>query len=98
MVSEATREVHLILLREPPGTLIVQGDHIADIYVDDTRVTQEAQNSGPRSYTGGPHQVHVTLKAGGTIDTSVVVRSREVATFDYSRMTITHRPERGARP
>ena len=98
VVSEATREVHLILLREPPGTLIVQGDHIADIYVDDTRVTQEAQNSGPRSYTGGPHQVHVTLKAGGTIDTSVVVRSREVATFDYSRMTITHRPERGARP
>ncbi len=92
VVSETTHEIHLVLLPEPPGTLVVQGDHIADIYVAGNLVKPQAQNSGPQVLQAGKYPVHVMLKTGGTIDTSVTVKSREMAIFDYSRMTIAYRP------
>jgi PEGA domain-containing protein len=94
-IGPETREVHLVLRREPPGILVVQGDRPARIYVDGVIVAEDLQNSGRLELAGGTHQVQVVLRSGETVDSSLVVRSRERTIFDYSRRTVTRRSEGG---
>jgi len=95
VVSEPSQHVHLVLRPEPPGIVIVQGDHLADIYIGGNLVKSDAQNSGPQSLSVGTYLVQVILKTGVEIDTSLVVKSQETATFDYSRGTVTRQQRRG---
>jgi hypothetical protein len=95
VVDQSTDQVLLKLNREPPGVLVVQGDRVAKIYVDDDLVKEASQNSGTRSLPPGSHRVRVILGSGETVDTTITITSRERATFDYSELKITRRPEGG---
>jgi D-ribose pyranose/furanose isomerase RbsD len=94
-VSEGTRQVHLALRPEPPGILVVLGDRPAQIYVDGTLIVENVQNSRPQRLNPGAHQVRVVLVSGETVEQSVVLRSGERTTFDYSKKTVERRPEGG---
>ena len=89
VVTDATRQLHLALVREAPGVLVVLGDLPAQIYVDGTLVVENVQNSGPRSLPPGNHAVRVILVSGETIDHTVGVRSGERSTYDFSRNVVT---------
>jgi hypothetical protein len=71
------------LVRLPNGTLIVQGDRPAQIFVNDRMVQENTQNSRV-AVSPGSHTIHVVLLNGETIDTSLTVASRERVVFDYS--------------
>jgi hypothetical protein len=92
-VRAGSQELRLALATEPPGFLVVQGDRPAEIWVGGVLVVANVQNSGPRQLPPGSHQVRVVLSSGETIDQSVVVKSRERATYDYTRGTVTRRPQ-----
>ena len=92
-IAGKTSQVHLRLVPEPPGYLVVQGDKPAQIYIDGTLVVENVQNSGPRELPGGAHQVRVILLTGETVDYAVTVKSRERAVYDYSKGTVTRRPQ-----
>jgi hypothetical protein len=92
IVTQATGQIDLTLVKEPPGVLIVQGDRPAQIYIDDELVRENVQNSGPRELARGPHKVRVILRTGQTIDKLVTIESRERAVYDFSQDTITRRP------
>jgi hypothetical protein len=94
-VLETTRQVHFALHAEPPGVLVVQGDRPAQIYVDGTLIVENVQNSRPQRLRPGPHQVRVVLVSGEAVEQSVVLRSGERATFDYSKNTVERRAEGG---
>ncbi len=95
VVSADTRRLHLTLRREPPGVLVVQGDLPAQIYVDGALVVENVQNSGPRTLSPGNHSVRVVLVSGETIDHAVAVHSAERATYDFTRNTVTRKPDGG---
>ena len=88
-VSESVHQLDLALRPEPPGVLVVLGDRPAQIYVNGVLVVENVQNSGPRELSPGPHQVHVVLVSGETIDQTVTVRSGERVVFDYSKDVVT---------
>ncbi|HEY3215566.1 MAG TPA: PEGA domain-containing protein, partial [Candidatus Eisenbacteria bacterium] len=75
VVTQATHQIRVSLLPEPPGTLVVQGDQPGQIYIDGEIVVENVQNSGPRRLAAGTHPVRVVLVAGDTIDTSLVLKS-----------------------
>jgi hypothetical protein len=95
VVDPSVGEINLRLMPEPWGVLVVQGDRVAKIYIDDALVREDVQNSGPRPLPPGPHKVRVILGTGETIDTLVSIASRERAIFDFSQDKIIRRPERG---
>jgi hypothetical protein len=92
-VHAGDQEIRLALATEPPGYLVVQGDRPAEIWVDGLIVKADVQNSGTRQLIPGSHLVRVVLSGGETIDKEVVVKSGERATYDYTRGTITRRPQ-----
>jgi PEGA domain-containing protein len=92
-VRAGSQELRLALAVEPPGTLVVQGDRPAEIWVDGTLVVANVQNSRPRELPPGPHPVRVVFASGEAIDQTVTVKSRERATYDYTRGTVTRRPQ-----
>jgi branched-chain amino acid transport system substrate-binding protein len=94
VVTQETKQVHLVLVEEPPGILVVQGDQLAQIYIDGVFVVGDVYHSGQRKLAGGTHQVQVVLRSNKTIDSSVVVRPRESATYDFSKGTVTYQPEK----
>jgi PEGA domain-containing protein len=92
-VRAGSQDLRLALAVEPPGTLVVQGDRPAEIWVDGTLVVANVQNSRPRELPPGPHPVRVVFSSGEAIDQTVMVKSRERATYDYTRGTVTRRPQ-----
>ena len=95
VVVGGTRRIDLTLRREPPGILVILGDLPAQMYLDNALIIEGVQNSRPRELEGGPHQVRVVLNSGESIDTTVTVRPRQRATFDYSKRTITWKSQGG---
>ena len=95
VVTQETRSVDLQLHPEPPGALDVQGDKPAQIYLDGVLVVENVQHFGPRQLRGGSHDVRVVLVSGEAIDTSLVIKSRQRVTFDYTNRTVTWRPQGG---
>jgi hypothetical protein len=91
-VQAGTGQVHVMLRPEPPGVLVVQGDHPAQIYVDGVLVRENVQNSGPQSVRPGNHQVRVVLVSGAVVEQSIAVGARERVVFDYSTQAVL-RPE-----
>ena len=51
------------------------------------------QNSGKREMRAGPHQVRLVFADGDTIGHAVEVKSSERVTYDFSKGTVTRRPE-----
>ena len=92
-IHAGSQELRLGLATEPPGTLVVQGDRPAEIWVDAVLVVANVQNSRPRLLPPGSHQVRVVFSSGEAVDQTVVVKSRERATYDYTRGTVTRRPQ-----
>ena len=95
VVVGGTRRIDLTLRREPPGILVILGDLPAQMYLDNALIIEGVQNSRPRELEGGLHQVRVVLNSGESIDTTVTVRPRQRATFDYSKRTITWKSQGG---
>jgi hypothetical protein len=93
VVTAETRQIQLGLAPEAPGTLVVLGDLPAQIYVDGALVVENVQNSGPRSLPPGSHTVRVVLVSGETIDHTVAMHSGERAIYDFSKNSVTRRPE-----
>jgi hypothetical protein len=91
-ITAGTGQIHLALDPEPPGVLVVLGDHPAQIYVDDALVVVNVQNSGPVSLRAGTHQVRVVLVSGEVVERSVAVHARQRVTFDYSKNTVEREP------
>jgi hypothetical protein len=83
-VGPATGQVHVMLRPEPPGVLVVQGDHPAQIYLDGVLVRENVQNSGPQSVRPGTHHVRVVLVSGEVVEESVPVGAEERVVFDFS--------------
>lgn len=93
VVTDATKRLHLVLTREAPGVLVVRGELPAQIYVDGALVVENVQNSGPRSLPPGNHTVRVILVSGESSEHSVAVRSGERVTWDFTKNSVTRRPE-----
>jgi hypothetical protein len=93
VVTDAIKRVHLALLREAPGVLVVRGELPAQIYIDGILVVENVQNSGPRSLPPGNHNVRVILVSGESIENTVAVKSGERATYDFTKNGVTRRPE-----
>ena len=98
VVAPGQGRLHMMLVRESPGVLVVQGDRPAQIYVDGSLVVENVQNSGPRELASGAHLVRVVLVTGESSDHSVMIRTRERAIYDYSRGTVSYRPEGARQP
>lgn len=92
-VRAGDQEIRLALATEPPGYLVVQGDQPAAIWVDNQIVKADVQNSGLRQLVAGSHPVRVVFSSGETIEQVVLVKSGERATYDYTRGTVTRRPQ-----
>jgi hypothetical protein len=93
-VNSGLGSLHLTLVAEPPGVLVIQGDLPAQIYIDGVLVVEGVQNSGPQALSRGNHEVRVVLTSGKVIDKSVAIQPRERATYDYSSNAITRIPEK----
>ena len=91
-VAAGTGQVHIALVPEAPGTLVIQGDKPAQMFVDGSIVGEDMQNSGAQKLRRGSHTVKVILVTGEVIDKVVVVRPGERAVFDFSKGTITRSP------
>src|SRR5258706_7037745 len=89
VVSDATRAIHFTLAHEPGGELMIKGDKSAEFYVDGKLVNQGVPNSGIVLVGSGPHEIKVVLESGQPISKTVVVKSRERMTFDFSDGTLT---------
>jgi hypothetical protein len=87
-VADATRQVHITLVPEPPGVLVVQGDNPAQILVDGALVAENVQNSGPLELRRGSHQVRVVLVSGLVIDKSLEIGSRDKLVYDYTKGSV----------
>jgi hypothetical protein len=92
-VRPEKQRVHLTLVPESPGTLVVQGDRPAEIWIDGVLVVANVQNSGPRELSPRAYQVRVIFADGDAIEQSVLVKSQERATYDYTKGTVTRRPQ-----
>jgi len=89
---EEPASLHLELVPLPVGTLIVQGDLPALIYIGDNLVKQGyVQNSGPYEVQPGTHMVRVVLTDGSGFEESIEVASGERVTFDFSSRQVTIR-------
>jgi hypothetical protein len=98
-LSAKTDRVDLVLSPEPPGMLVIKGDRPAEMYVDNELIVANVPNSGPRQLRGGSYQLRVIMAASDeTIDTLVVIRSRQRTTWDFSRRTVTSQPIGGGTP
>jgi hypothetical protein len=91
VVSETTSHLDFRLRAAPPGVLVVQGDHPAQIYLNGVLIAENVPNSGPRELPPGTHQVHIVTVSGETIDQAVTIHSGERATFDFSKGAVTRR-------
>jgi hypothetical protein len=92
-VRAESQRLHLVLSPESPGTLVVQGDQPAEIWIDGVLVVANVQNSGPRQLPPRSYQVRVIFADGGAIEQAVLVNSQERATYDYTKGTVTRRPQ-----
>jgi AAA domain-containing protein/PEGA domain-containing protein len=81
-------QIGVTLREEPPGTLVVQGDRPASIFVNDQLVVENTQNSGPVRLRAGAQNIHVVLVSGSTVDSTIALHSRERVVFDFSNRTV----------
>ena len=91
-VRAGDQEIRLALATEPPGYLVVLGDRPAEIWIDNSLVKDQVQNSGSQQLAPGSHPIRVVFTSGAPIETVVVVRSGERAVFDYTKGSVTRRP------
>jgi hypothetical protein len=83
-LQEGDQSLELILKREPPAILQVQGDHPATIYIDGAFVKENVLNSGRRTLRPGQHRIQVVLSTGETIRDSLQIGPGESAVYDHS--------------
>jgi hypothetical protein len=90
-VSAAGGELRLTLSPEPPGYLVMMGNSIAVMFVDGRLVMSNTYNSGHQQLESGWHEIRVRLSSGTEFQDSVLVKSNEVVTYDYSLRRETER-------
>jgi hypothetical protein len=91
-VSGVTGQIHFVLVAEPPGMLIIQGDKPASIYVDGRLVIENTQNSGQQELPPGMHSIKVVLASGEPISKSLLVNPRERVVYDFTSGSVTRTP------
>jgi hypothetical protein len=90
-LRESSGPVHFTLIPEPPGTLVIQGDAPAKIYIDGELEVENVQFWRARGLSAGIHRVLVTLVSGAEIRDSVTIHPREIVTYDYSAKSVVNR-------
>ncbi|MEQ1831525.1 MAG: PEGA domain-containing protein [Candidatus Eisenbacteria bacterium] len=88
-LHEGSQALVARLVAEPPGTVVVLGDRLGQIFLDDAFIVDGVQNSGKLSVTPGMHAVRVVLAGGETVDTAFTVSPLELVRFDYSKRLLT---------
>lgn len=91
VVGEGSRLLQFELRPEPPGALVVQGEHISSIYVDGTLVGSNVQNSGEQKRKAGVYRVQVLLLSGKAVEDTVRVNPGEKVVYDYDERRVVRR-------
>jgi hypothetical protein len=85
IVSEGTSMIHLPLVPESPGILVVQGELLARrIFIDESLWVENVHSSGPCTLSTGGHHVRVDL-ADTTLTRRIEIRPSQRTTYDYVR-------------
>ena len=91
-LAAGTGQVHIALVPEAAGAVMIQGDQPAQMYVDGRLVADNVPNSRIQKLARGSHLARVILVSGEAIEKTLVVRSGEITVYDYSKDTIIRSP------
>ncbi|HEY6194726.1 MAG TPA: PEGA domain-containing protein [Candidatus Eisenbacteria bacterium] len=91
-VSDATKVIHLALAPEPGGEVVIQGDYPAQFYLDGKLVNSAVPNSGVLEVASGAHEIKVVYGANLQASKTLVVKSRQRVTYDFSADKTTETP------